>query len=185
MTTQPKILNIDAVPQLDPYHRDTGGETLTVVWIDLESGKCGVSQECDDNATPECRWNGRELAQSITRPNQSELCSYMRGDALPLIQRILDGSEIEWNGNNHVGVLDDDAQSAWEELLDDLDHLDESEYSFWNIEDWLQQADFDLAGKTDNELRALAKSIETDAKNDGVILNGDVYDYLIAKRDQD
>lgn len=45
-----------------------------------------------------------------------EAANELMAEVAPIAQRVLDGASIEWNGNNNVGQLSDEAQAAFEEL---------------------------------------------------------------------
>lgn len=186
---EPKLTTVDCDPQLDPYHRDTNGETLTQFSINLETGEYGLTQEYDDNATSEAVWNGRTQAKVLDlRPSESSARAYLENDAVALVQRVLDGGEVEWNGNNMVGSLDDDAQAAWETLINDLNDLPANEMALWSCEDWFAQstpAELGITAETtDEEIETIADGLRTEANGEQAILSDNVPSYLKGLRDE-
>jgi hypothetical protein len=104
-------------------------------------------------------------------------------DVAPLAQRVLDGATIEWDGNNHVGRLTEDAQDAEIDIEMLIDRIEpEAHLQVWDVADWLgQNGDRELGisvASTPEELAALAAEIESDAAADGIVLNGDIEEYL-------
>ena len=51
-----KITRVETKPEIDTYHRDTQGLTITEITIDPESMECHISQEYDDNSTSVDKW---------------------------------------------------------------------------------------------------------------------------------
>ena len=81
-----------------------------------EDGEIDAWVNGNINGTPMSVWHGRTLTWRVP--------SNVRGDALlafvkehqPLFERVYLGHEVDWDGNNHVGKLDEDAQAASEEI---------------------------------------------------------------------
>lgn len=186
---EPKLISVSTNPEIDPYHSNTNGETRTQLFITLETGKYGLAQECDDNATPEDEWNGRTVTGHLAvRPDESEARSYLESDeAIALVQRVLDGGEVDWDGSNFVGHLNEDACAALDELVEDLENLAPNQWAIWDVNEWLNPTLDDMGIKaetTDEEIAALVETIETQAENENVIISGDVEEYLKKHRDE-
>ena len=185
--TNYKIAEIDTTPQLDPYHRNTGGETRTCFWIDPRSKKIGISQEYDTNSCSMDEWNGLVISRYLSvRPAEDETRLELTDN--DLVSRVIDGWDSDWNGNNIVGNLNDDAQTALEELIDNLESLPENPIVIWGCEEWYgncSAGELGLTSETTNEeIKKLAEEYESDAKNDNVILADDLEDYLTERRNQ-
>jgi hypothetical protein len=126
----------------------------------------------------------------------------------PLAQRVVDGYDTDWDGNNTVAVFSADAQDALEEIEQLCDNVDEDEETIvqaWDAGDWLadathlyaadgSSADYwnctrcviDEVGEItsltgDGELARMEKVINNDA-GDGVVIDG-VDRYLSDIRD--
>lgn len=185
--TTPKLVKCDTIPDLDPYHSDTGQETWTELWIDLEDGRYGLTQEHDNNSTSMAVWHGRQLSHRVAiRPDQDDAQHYLESDeAIELVQTILDGSEIAWDGSNLVGSLNDEALSAYNEFCSDVDDLPASDWALWRIDDWLSAYTPEIGpGTTNREIEDLAAECETAASDEHVILIGSVADWLYEQRDE-
>jgi hypothetical protein len=74
-----------------------------------------------------------------------------------LFERVYAGHTIDWDGNNNVGKLDDDAQEAGHEIEAKLTAISEDEQSMgavWPVDGWLENTHFDdlwPAGKSLDE----------------------------------
>jgi len=184
MSEQVTITSVNTKPELDPYHRNTGGASTTTLRLDPEYRKASVYQEYDDNSTPENEWHHRVLTMPLEpNPDEEATREYLTSESgQALLMAVCDGHSIDWDGNNMVGNLTPAAEEAWEELGQALTHLPESEWSLWETSDYFQMVDVD-ANATDDELAALAAEIEADLPYEHVVLDGDVLTCLQRKRD--
>lgn len=121
--------------------------------------------------TPVDVWHNRTL--------QWQVPANVRGDALAdlleservrgLLERVHAGHEVDWDGNNHVGTLDEDATKASEEL----DSIFGSDYfkgggewkesdlvNVWSLGDWFGQVSLLEAWPADKSLAQAAKDNE-------------------------
>lgn len=105
-----------------------------------------------------------------------------------MLQDVLDGATVEWDGSNHRGTLDDDAQDASDRIHEAIRDIPDSDvYQVWDASDYYEPADAldDLclnAQSTDEEIAKVA-SREVDAA-DVVLDEEDVVDYLTNLRDE-
>lgn len=175
-----KIVEINVIPERDAYSRQVFQETHTVVWLNLETGTCGVSQENSEPGKTEARFSCRELHTVVQRPEPEELEKFIKGPvASALLQRVLTGSKIVWDGKNQTGQLNADAATAWREIIEMINQLPESEFSVCDIRDWLTHGvGENLSQQTDEELIILARKIRDDALVDNVILDGNIFEHL-------
>jgi len=182
-----QITKVETEPEIDPYHAQTGGETYTELYIDPERGIVQLHQEMDDNATPIDEWNGLVIASKISgHPNRSQALWVLEEDA-HLIERVVNGHSTEWDGHNWIGKLNHDAESALEELIQDLENCDPEEVGLYSCDDWFDSCTPKMLGiswfTTDDEIKEIATKLEADAYEEGAILYGSVSDYLIRLRD--
>lgn len=143
------------------------------------------------DGTPADEWHGRTLTYAVA-PNADidalrETLSE-GGDAAALIDRIVAGHSVEWDGGNLVGRLDADARDASEALESLLEDLPRSPYAAWDADEWLLGqstprrllADLGLGtAATDDEIAQAAKAAEKEAEMEMIVLVGeDVEDVL-------
>ncbi len=120
------------------------------------------------------RFVGKDYAD---RPDEDGARKYLESpDAQALLSRICDGHSIDWDGHNMIGSLSEDAKQAFLTLQDDLDHLEASDWCIWDMEDWLNLAEFDV---TEHNLDTLTQELTAQAEEEQVILSGDVRAYLM------
>jgi hypothetical protein len=121
-------------------------------------------------------------------------------EVAPLAQRVLDGADERWDGNNSVGVFTDDAANAWEEIgriceAWSADQDPSLTVSSWDVSDWFNEGDENTieslgitADTTDEQLDAMAaEQVELAVNNSAVgyaILDHDAtLAYLTSLRD--
>lgn len=149
-------------PQPAYIRMDEDGEIDA--WVNGEIG----------NAVPASIWNGRTLTWRVP--------SDVKGDALlafvkehqPLFERVHLGHEVDLDGNNHVGALDEDAQEASEEIEGAAESLFDETIDVCSMAEWMC-ADGDNKLRdlwaADQSLEAAAEEVEEsarDALSDGV-----------------
>jgi hypothetical protein len=61
-------------------------------------------------------WNGRELQFEISPYLTESSINQLLYEIEPLAQQVCDGYESEWDGSNHVGTYDEDAEAAINEI---------------------------------------------------------------------
>lgn len=172
---------INTKPEADPYHRDTGGVSKTRLSLD-QYGNADIYQDYDSGSTSASVWHGRTLEWLI--PGHPVDITAELPELLTLLQRVHDGHTVEWSGNNMTGWLAEDARDATDELEALLDAgLGRVEWAYMSVGDWLQHVNVDVDVSDDDELRELAKEFEPELW-DYVVLDGDVYEYLVARRDE-
>ncbi|WBB94157.1 hypothetical protein [Verrucosispora sp. WMMC514] len=142
------------------------------IQLDLENGRlyCGYASAIG-GAIPEHVYAGRTRTWSIPALTADSANALMDKIA-PLAQQVLDGSIIEWDGNNHVGSLNAAAHAAADEIetiadgwaeMDGSDIVDEIDAA-----DWYAQGDDPAdelgltADTTDDQLDAIEQAAEAD-----------------------
>lgn len=88
--------------------------------LDAETIEAGTSGEIG-NGVPAPVWHGVMRRIRIEADVDGDaLAAFLESeDVIALIQRILDGGKVEWDGSNYVGHLDEDATAA-EDKLEEL-----------------------------------------------------------------
>lgn len=112
--------------------------------IDLNDGEifCDYDPNIGSGVSADI-WHRRILAVDIPCLT-ADAANKLMAEILPLAQRVLDGSSIDWNGNNHVGTLDADAGKAWMDIVEacEEDQFDSSDtIGYWAVSDWFTGAD--------------------------------------------
>ncbi|GLY08210.1 hypothetical protein [Actinoplanes sp. NBRC 101535] len=137
--------------------------------LDLEDGEmtCAYDGEpISSRAVPEsvfCDRVRRYDMPALTAAAANRLLD----EAAPLAERILRGSTIAWDGHNHVGRLDDDADAAEDELTALIAGYDDDAYVITELEaaDYFANADLDVtADLSDAELAQLVTDLEKEAR---------------------
>ena len=131
------------------------------------------------NGVPFHVWHRRTLRFRVDPcVGGAALADYLEGDeGRALLERIHTGHTVEWDGSNHVGMLDEDAEAAkllLEQALMALDCV-----VVWNTDEWIGPCPFgDLwpAGKT---LARAVADLEAEAKGMEHVLDGDVTKALL------
>jgi hypothetical protein len=128
------------------------------------------------NAIPFSVYHGHDRRWPVPNNMSADAINSLMDEIAPLAQRVLDGYDSTWDGNNMVAVLDDDAQEAEAAIVSlipdegDLVVWDVEEYLFGNchlIEHWDTQSIEDAVA----ELEATVES--------GSVVLGDFEDALI------
>ena len=164
----------DLYGQAPLFEYSSDGESYRAYLLLDEEGNVYVDTRAPwDNASPIEEWFGRTLKWEIPAAARGkDLRDAVRGERfLDLMQCVYDGHSIKWNGNNNVGVLDDDANEA----SDELDQLlgDLPVWDVWNAGDFMQPVHIDdnlwPAGKS---LRVVVADLKTEASDQDVFIAG-------------
>lgn len=150
-----------------------------------------------DNGIPMDVWHGRRreyvLATGPAVINIDQIREDLKdgGDLSILIDRIRAGHDVEWDGSNFVGKLNEDADEAERELdrmvNDDRrgnPYIDDG-WSVWDEDEWVYQAMTDevKADWTDERIDEWLTEIRSFADGDFVMLTGDATEYVREYRD--
>lgn len=88
------------------------------------------------NAKPASVWHNVDLRYPVNPAVSGKaLREFLSGDGKLLLERIHAGHDTEWNGDNLVGILTDDARQAEAELESAIEDLELAEV--WTAKDWL------------------------------------------------
>lgn len=144
-----------------------------VVFTDWASG----------NTTPSNVFHGRTLQWEVpSNVNGAALANLLESkEVMDLLERVKEGHTVEWNNNNHVGTLSDDAESANEQLAaiftDDL----LTDEVLMSAGDHFQYVPFSELWKEDQSLSEAVELIESNVKAEfGLVkIDADLEDYLL------
>jgi len=161
---------------------------------------CFIQLDCDDEelsasydpemggGIPFSVFHGRTLRWSIPA-----LLAHAANGLLERVavfaERVVDGYECSWDGHNHVGVFDDDAKAAIEEIADLCreDFRSDLIVSASLAEDWLRStSDDDLEitpATTDDQLEVIADGIEHEVGSRDIDILEGLREYLRERRD--
>jgi hypothetical protein len=130
------------------------------------------------DGTPISVWHGTTRRYWLpNNVNAEELTTDINAGVFDeLFQRIVGGSEVVWDGDNHVGRLNEDAKAAEEELEEELEGYADESIGLYEAGDWLQDSsDEDLgvtANSTDEELARIARRLEEEARAESAVVVG-------------
>ena len=83
------------------------------IYLDLRDGTCGADYSASRGSTTVEQWHNLVLTFSISAATHRDDIDAFLTDCACDLQKILDGSEIVWNGNDNVGKLSDAAQTIF------------------------------------------------------------------------
>jgi hypothetical protein len=159
--------------------------------LDLESGELTAEYNPEiGNAKPMREYNGLVLSWPIPTLTAAA-ANKLIDEVTEAAQRILDGASVEWDGNNWVGRLDDDAETAAGRLefavaeaepIDCVGELDAA--------DWFSEGDLPdglTAEATDEQLAAITEEQQqaaSEAMGDGYTVLMGTLEFLTARREE-
>jgi len=123
------------------YDRQTSAQDCYVE-LDCRNGTLSASYNAEiGNAVPFSVYHGHEQRFGIPMLTAAAVNALM-DQITPLAQRVIDGYESDWNGNNMVATFTDDAQAAIDEIREicdaEAESADESNsIQEWDAGDWL------------------------------------------------
>lgn len=151
-----------------------------------EDGEVSADYSADSGGTPSHVWHNRTMRWAVpAEVNGKTLADLLQGDEVRgLLERIHAGHSVDWDGSNHRGTLDGDAQDASYDLERRLERLAEDPTDLdqvWSVGDWLFSS-CSLAQHWENQsLDEAVAEIESAAEGEGVSLDGDVRECLLGK----
>ncbi len=188
-----KIISVKDDTELFCHYARQSEPQKCFIALDLEDGQLWADYNAEiGSAVPEAVWNGRTVrfpAPCMTANGMNRLMD----EIAPLAERVLAGASIDWDGNNHVGKLDEDAQDASdeiEELCSETEPAPSETVTEWDACEVYDAVKDELgvtADSTDAELEALAEELEEeDSIDEGtggpMVLNGTL-EFLQSIRD--
>jgi hypothetical protein len=179
--TQVQILALDETDPTALYRHYGGqdGPQDCFISLDLRDGELTADWNGEiGNSVPESVWHGQVLRWGIPCLT-SKAANLFLTEIAPIAQRILDGAEIVWDDHNNVGRLDEQAQTASEEIAamcEDLAGVDGGGYARiveFDAADWYSEGEPPAvrAAMTDDELEALAEQLQADDAGTGTDQN--------------
>ena len=90
------------------------------------------------NAVPASIWHGRTLTWRVPSDVKGEALLAFVKEHQRLFERVYLGHEVDWDGNNLVGKLDEDAQEASEEIEQAAESLCDETIGVCSMEEWMR-----------------------------------------------
>ena len=177
-TQIPVTISDDRAPLYHRYPRQTKAQDAYLE-LNPEARQAELTWNSEiGNAIPMPLWHHRLVRVSVPNNLTQEQCEELATLAQPMLVRICDGYEREWDGSNHVGRYSEDAEAAkaqLETLCEDV----QGEVSAWDVSDWFQACSIrDLVQEGETAETAAARLIEEAWNDQHAILDGDVAAYL-------
>lgn len=152
------------------------------------------------DGTCEREWHNRTL--TVTLPDVLDLEALRKvladgGELSKLIDRVVDGHEVEWDGNNWVGSLTDDAQAALNEIKAYCEGDTFRDGYIYDAGEWLAAMSsrnvlrtYRLSRRsTPKQIEAAAeKIVEAAEEHSGILIQDEVENhltFLISEQDED
>lgn len=189
--TGPHASHEEPVPLYLHYHGQTNPQDA---YLQLdEDGEVYFAPNTEiGSAIPVRVWDGRSQRWTVPNTLTGKACEELFEELRPLLQRVLDGLEVDRDNNGNLrGRLDEDAGDASEAIAKALgDHyhpdsiitddmqanvMDASEwfYAGMSVEGAARQAGITV-DTTDEQCEEMAKEGIADAARDGIVLHGDL-----------
>ena len=138
-------------------------------------------------AVPATVWHGRDRRWNIPCL-KSHVAEQLMNELLPLLERVHAGLTVEWDGNNMVGSLDEDAYEASEEIEKQIETLGDDNSNFYSVSeagDWLADSNIEVSpDATDEDLEKMAQELTEEANENGLDEIEGLEEYLEEKRDE-
>ena len=134
--------------------------------------------------TPQSVWDGRAYRFRVSSyVNAALLVEWLEGiEARALLERMHTGHSIEWDGNNNVGRLTDDADRAHDAFAEALEGFGEdTPAQIWSAADWLSDAHLCDLWPADQTAQQAADTIVAAAQSYGVYIHDSMVDALLSR----
>lgn len=156
MTTAKIVFTSTATAPLFAHYQGQVQPQPAYVSLDLNTGEIDADYSGEiGNGMPADVWHGVVRRYKIAVDLTADQVTKLLDDIKPKLQRVLDGSEVVWDGSNWVGELDEDAANAEDELNmvspfgTEMGGLVITDLAEWlangGEESWLPEADADIA----------------------------------------
>ena len=178
-----QIITVEA-PLYRKYDRQTNPQP---VYLEIDPARETISMEWNaeiGNAVPSAVWHNIILRYTLPiTPTVSAADELLQGIA-PLAERIIAGHTTEWDGSNHVGRLNADAQAASDELTEiigDMDAEDDAQ-QVWDGDYLYEVVRLVDADTPDEWIAAKVREIEDEADAQGVVIDIDLREEMESRR---
>lgn len=156
------------------YQKYPGQLAAQPAYVALVNGELSAEASPEiGNAVPMNVHHGIALRWSVDNALTGDQVTALLAELEPLAKRVTAGLTVDWNGHNHVGTLDADAQAASDEI-EKLCAFAEGAAEIWQVADWLPNETVDDMVKLGATAAEIAAAYELLAKQEGIILVDDV-----------
>ena len=189
------IMSIEADSPLHPLWKLYSGQVTVqpaYIELDLENGtmEVGYSGEIG-GGVPMRVWNQIVRRFPVSPRLTHKEINQLMNDILPDCQRLLDTSEVEWDGSNYVGRPAEGQDAGdWDDLRSKVERTCEecntSSNGVWDAEDWFHGGGIPeaiTAVTTDEELQAIIEDEQLNARLEDATVP-DLAEFLTEKRDE-
>jgi hypothetical protein len=182
-TTADSVITITPVEGDELHHQYPGQTAPQPCYVQLvcETGALSASYDAEiGNAVPVGVWHQRVRRWTIPALTESAANALLE-EIAPLAERVVAGYSERWDGSNHVGEFDADADDAVEAIarLCDRDWSEGDVIAVWDAADYLGNVGSAEAQAralkvtsttTDDELDTIAEDVESEASP--AVVNG-------------
>lgn len=159
-----------------------------------EDGTCTLDTHAPwENACPAAEWYGCTQIWALPASVRGDAlhCLLTDEQTIELLQRVHNGRSVEWNGNNYMGTLDEDATEAYDELENQFEALGDDSFgpnlgtcwAVWPTDAWLGDCTLGELWPAGRSLSKAAIALLEQARDEG-ILCGDADDIESALLDR-
>jgi hypothetical protein len=129
-------------------------------------------------------WHGHEQRFGIPNNLLGHVINEMMDKIAPLAQRVVDGYESDWNGNNMIATFDDDATEALEEIGQITELYDESDGMEIYTPEQFYEYNCDVTAETSDDALEQMATDDFESVPANIYIDGDLLDFLKAMREE-
>lgn len=167
------------------YHRYPGQTSEQGAYIEIRCASGTILADWNGeigNAVPFSVWHGHDRRYDIpaTTSQETILGIFSDPEFQALCERIVGGYSSEWDGNNHVARLTENAEDAEHELESYL-AANESAIEVWDVNDWLFSGCSLREYWSDQPIADAVAALENEIDEDSIHIDGDIEEALLQK----
>lgn len=187
MSATVTIIPVVEATELYRHEQGQSGPQEVQLHLDIATGSlvAAYTPRGDETSIPKSVYHHRGVLWTIPCLT-GDAANRLMAEAAPLAQRIVDGTEIEWDGANHLGIQNADAQEAiemiaalietYDDPADTIQELSGDEY-YDDGPDAARETLGITTATTDDDLARITEEAAADALTCRVVVP-DLRDYL-------
>jgi hypothetical protein len=171
--------NMTDLVEEDPYNNNQ--QCGIFLYIDWENETVDVETHYRDGTTPFAVYHNRATQIKLPHNIDAQEIRSNINELLPILNKISDGFDTEWNGHNWIGKFTEKSEEKLNNLIYEIEEYPSKYFNtndnigLWGANDWfVDKIDEITASATNNEIVELAKSYYDEAFNDGVVIQGGI-----------